>query len=52
MKLNLRHAHAEPAADESRIVREAGANNYRLPSLILGVTQSAAFRSARAETTK
>lgn len=32
-----------------RIVRDAKASNYRLSSLILGVAQSAAFRSARAE---
>jgi hypothetical protein len=35
-----------------RIVREAGQRDYRVPSLILGVTQSAAFRTARAEGTK
>jgi len=32
-----------------KIVRDAKANNYRLSSLILGVANSAAFRSARAE---
>jgi hypothetical protein len=35
-----------------RIVREAGPHDYRLTSLILGVTQSAAFRTARAEADK
>jgi len=33
-----------------RIVREAKARDYRMASLILGVTRSAAFRTARAET--
>ena len=33
-----------------RIVREAKARDYRMASLILGVTKSAAFRTARAET--
>ncbi|MEO6221976.1 MAG: DUF1592 domain-containing protein [Vicinamibacterales bacterium] len=32
-----------------RIVRDAKANNYRLSSLILGVANSAAFRTARIE---
>jgi hypothetical protein len=32
-----------------RIVREAGKSNYRMSALILGVTRSAAFRTARAE---
>jgi len=32
-----------------RIVRDAGVNNYRMADLILGVTKSAAFRTARAE---
>jgi hypothetical protein len=32
-----------------RIVREAKANDYRLPALILGVARSAAFRTATAE---
>ena len=34
-----------------KIVRDAKVNDYRLSSLILGVTKSAAFRSAMAETT-
>jgi mono/diheme cytochrome c family protein len=34
-----------------RIVREAGGANARLSSVILGVAQSAAFRTARAEAT-
>ena len=32
-----------------RIVRDAGKSNYRMSALILGVTKSAAFRTARAE---
>jgi cytochrome c553 len=35
-----------------RIVRDAKASDYKLSALILGVTKSAAFRSALAETTQ
>jgi hypothetical protein len=35
-----------------RIVRDAGTHEYRMSDLILGVTKSAAFRTARAEDTK
>jgi hypothetical protein len=34
-----------------KIVRDAKANDYRMSSLILGVVQSAAFRTALVETT-
>jgi hypothetical protein len=32
-----------------RIVREAAASEYRMSSLILGVTRSAAFQTARVD---
>ena len=34
-----------------KIVRDAKANEYRMSSLLLGITKSAAFRTALAETT-
>jgi hypothetical protein len=33
-----------------KIVRNAATREYRMSDLILGVTQSAAFRTAKAET--